>query len=346
MASTLYFPLRTSVELFGDRRTPDAITRAKQAAVLYDDLLFDVGLLEVHVLDAGSWMWWTPPHQLSDERLEGTRDPIAPGTPISFGAAVQPGPGIPAPGPGRTILQGKVLLDYAAEFHTGILDELARFEPDWVHLLETGGTDTPNVPKLRELVNALNFRDLRDHDLMADRTNWERSWIYKAFNHDSVIATSLGAGFNVTPVFEPLLNRNGGRPDLAGAHALEVQVPNVGALPWEAIVEFRNHPGNEQARQKLREFEETAAASEPRDAEEFFLRMNQEMARASQQAFAEFMPKMPETVAKEVGKTLVALIPVVGPFIEKGATAAEMVAQTLSGRRSWLAALMELRSWS
>ena len=144
--SNCYFPLRSSVELFGDRRTPAAVTRAKQAAVLYDRLFIEVGLLQVHVLDAGSSTWWTPPEQLSPERLERTRQAIEPGTPMSFGMAMQPARGVPAEEPGVTVSQGRVLLDYAAEFHTGILDELAPFEADWVHEI---GAEFPNVRTYR-----------------------------------------------------------------------------------------------------------------------------------------------------------------------------------------------------
>ncbi len=37
----IFLPLRTSVELFDDPTSPQATTRAKQAAVLYDEVIFE-----------------------------------------------------------------------------------------------------------------------------------------------------------------------------------------------------------------------------------------------------------------------------------------------------------------
>lgn len=341
--SRIYFPLATSVELFGDRRTPAAVTRLKQAAVLYDELFIDMGMLAIRVLDTGASNWWYPPHQLTDEMLEHSREPIKPGTPFSLGVARQPALGVPAAGPFIPVLQGRVVHDFCAEFHTGILDELQPLQVDWAHVVGGGGMANPDSKELSAAINALNFADFGDSELMPDRNHWEKDFVYKAFNHDSVIAADLGAAFNVTPVFNPMVARRDLRADFRGAEALDIQVPNVGALPWEVIVEFRDHPGSQEARQKLREFEEKAAASEPADAYEFLKRVNQEMARAYQQAFEELRPKLPQAIAKEAGKTAVALIPVVGPFVEKGATIAELVSDAVHNRHSWVAALMELR---
>jgi hypothetical protein len=46
VASKIFFPLRTSVELLKDPTSPTAATRAKQAAVLCDELIFEEGLYE------------------------------------------------------------------------------------------------------------------------------------------------------------------------------------------------------------------------------------------------------------------------------------------------------------
>jgi hypothetical protein len=41
--ATIFFPLRTSVELFQEPASPKAVARAKQAAILYDRLVFEGG---------------------------------------------------------------------------------------------------------------------------------------------------------------------------------------------------------------------------------------------------------------------------------------------------------------
>jgi hypothetical protein len=45
----------------------------------------------------------------------------------------------------------------------------------------------------------------------------------------------------VSTLFEPMLERSGWQP--TGMTALEVAVPNLDALNWEQVLEFRAHPG-------------------------------------------------------------------------------------------------------
>ncbi len=42
--SRILFPLRTGVELFADPSMSEAVARAKQAAVFYDEVVFEIGL--------------------------------------------------------------------------------------------------------------------------------------------------------------------------------------------------------------------------------------------------------------------------------------------------------------
>jgi len=68
-----------------------------------------------------------------------------------------------------------------------------------------------------------------------------------------------------------LIERQRGERDrvLSGQHALEIAVPNLVVLPWEAVVEFRNHAGSAEARAMLREFGQKAATEYLEDAEAF-----------------------------------------------------------------------------
>ena len=52
--SKMLFPLRTGVELFADPGMPEAGARAKQAAVLYDEVVFETGLYEVSIAETGT----------------------------------------------------------------------------------------------------------------------------------------------------------------------------------------------------------------------------------------------------------------------------------------------------
>lgn len=104
--SRIYFPLKTSVELFGDRETPEAIARVKQAAALYDEVIVEDGLFTAGISTEGGNSWWVPWSQVAPEQLARTRTPIEPGTPISIGMQAQPGRGQPAQGPVHWFPQG------------------------------------------------------------------------------------------------------------------------------------------------------------------------------------------------------------------------------------------------
>lgn len=58
--SRIYFPLKSSVELFNDRETPEAVTRVKQAAILYDEVVIEDGLFTAAIPEHGGNSWWKP----------------------------------------------------------------------------------------------------------------------------------------------------------------------------------------------------------------------------------------------------------------------------------------------
>jgi hypothetical protein len=55
-----FFPLRTSVEWFDNPESPAIEGRIKQAAVLYDELLFEDGMVEIDITDHGAIHGWRP----------------------------------------------------------------------------------------------------------------------------------------------------------------------------------------------------------------------------------------------------------------------------------------------
>jgi hypothetical protein len=90
--SSIFFPLRTSVELFRDPSSPEAVTRAKEAAVLFDEVGFETGLYTVAIADTGYFDWWTPPRDITPDLLEHTREPIEPGAAMQIIAQAGQGP--------------------------------------------------------------------------------------------------------------------------------------------------------------------------------------------------------------------------------------------------------------
>ena len=341
--SRIYFPLRTSVELFENRESPAAPTRVKEAALLYDELIFEVGLLDVTITPNFANVWWTPPDQITGEMLEHTRRPVALGEPASIGFGAQPARGVPAEKL-DVVISGALSAQYVAEFHTGILDELLPLNLDWIKTMSLGSDKNPAVRGSApdKVISSLNFSDFRDKELLAETGSFERSFVYESFNRDSTVAASFAAAFNISPLFNPMVARRGTAADYPGSEALKLIVANVGGLPWEAVLEFRDHPGSAEARAKLREFEEKVAAEEPADALQFLRRIAQEVTNGYEQTVKELAPKLPQTLVLELAKTVISLVPGIGPVVDKAATAAEAWAEHEDYRRSWVSALMTL----
>lgn len=338
--SRVLFPLRTGVELFADPSMPEAVARAKQAAVLYDEVVFETGLYEVSIAKTGTSGWWHPQETLTDERLADSRRVQAAGTPFTLSVATE--------GSDRaaTFIDSPLVAAYASEYHTGILDELSAYAPDWVKVLTLQNKPPLSTPE-GKLFRRLVRRDKRDETFMPESRHgaehFKRNWIIQTFNRDLVVSTLIGASFNPTSLFAPMMQRRGFAADRFGASALGVVVPNVGGLPWEAVVEFRQHPASGEARAMLRKFEEKAVREEPEDANAVLRSIETDVREALFAAYQELRPSWPKRIALEGLKTLVGLVPFIGPIGGLGMTAAELGSDLLKDRRSWVAALMVLK---
>jgi len=339
----LFFPLRSAVELFVDPLSPNAVTKAKEAAVLYDEMIFEDGMLDVTITPNGSTSFWNPPEAMTQELLERSRRVDAVGSPMTLAFGKQDGLGVPAKEM-HVVVEGTVSHHYLAEFHTSILDDLAEFKADWVRTIDIGRDKQPGSigDPIYEAIRQRNFADFGDRGLMADHDPFLRSFIYESFNRDATIAASLGASFTGTPLFAPMIEREGLKPDTSGADALGVVVGDVGALPWEAVIEFREHRGSREARERMREFERLAIESGPRDAYDYMKKVGHQVNRGFRAAIEELAPSLPEELAKQVLLNGVAIVTVVGAPVAAVAGAASALSASRSFSRSWIAAVMVL----
>ncbi len=340
-ASCVFFGLRSSVELFEDDKFPEAVTRAKEAALLYDKVLFEIGLLDVTVGPHGGMSMWHPPDSLTPEFRERARRPIKLGAPMTIAIGAEDTPGVPA-NEMRPIIQTEISRACVAEFQTGILDELLPLGYDWVDTIFVPST-IPLGDPIGDIIRRQNNADRGDKELLRQLGNFERDLVYKSFNRDAAVAARLDAAFTITPLFEPMIARRGVRIDRAGNEALAIAVPNLGAAPWEAIADFRDHPACRNAREMLRGFEERAIESEPEDAIAYVRGVAQHVTDAFAQAYLEERPSLAAELGKEAIKTTVSFIPGVGPLVEKVATATQLGLDEARRRRSWTSALMKLR---
>ena len=99
------------------------------------------------------------------------------------------------------------------------------------------------------------------------------------------------------------------RPQATGRLALDILVPDVGGLPWEAIAEYREHPGSEDARGKLREFEERAAAADPGDPLTFQREVPGSISEDLFAAIEDLRGSLTQDLADEAVKTGIGLDP-------------------------------------
>jgi len=340
--SAVFFGLSTAVELFKDPRSAQAVTRAKEAALLYDRVIFEIGMLDVTVGEGGSSSFWIPPDGITDERRARARIPTEVGSPFSLSFGKQEAFGVPVHEEDMvTMISTNVTHAYVAEFHTGILDETHPLELDWVEVAELPTTFSAD-DDLGKAIRAADFQDWTDKQLMPDRQKFERDLIYKSFNRDVTVANAIGATISVTPLFNPMIQHRGLPLERSGDKALNILVPNLSALSWEAVDDFRSHPGCSEARAMLRMFESNVAELEPDDDVAQIQTLAAEITGVYQQALNDSRTRLGRELADEALKTSVAMVPGVGPIAEKAATVTQIAREWNRERRSWTAAIFEL----
>ena len=328
------------MDLFSDPRQPSALTRAKQAAVLHDVVVVEVGFLDVSLTEHGGSAFWKPPEHITDGDVERARRPPERGKPMALSIGIEETPGTPA-STMRTILAGEISMAYAAEWHSEVLEPLAGLGVNFVEMIATGGRDISTSHPVGQAISQRNYRDMSDKSLMPGVNTFERDFIYKSFNRDVAIADDMAAILQVSTLFEPMLKHRGRQP--TGTTAVQIAAPNLSALEWDDVLEFRRHAGAEEARQMLREFERLAVEQEPQDAEEFLLNVSQQVTDGLLRALNDRSVHVARAAADEAVKTAVSFIPFVGPFIEKTMAAVEIAAARRSESRSGVAAMMKLR---
>lgn len=336
-----YFPLRSSVELFKDPTSPQPVSRAKYAAILYDTVVFEVGLFEQTIGKTGASGIYVPPGMADDERRKRARIVHEAGSTFQLAVGAQSAFGVPAPPETmRTVINTEIDVTYAAEWHTGVIDDLETLKPDWAAPIDSNqllAEDEVLKDEERKLKWSLK------QSVDAADNSFHKDFLIDAFSRDATVAAALGAAVQVTSLFRPLLP---GLPDMTADHpgllSLSVAVPGMDQLSWEEISEFREHAGSEEARGRLRDAEERVAADTISDPTAFALRVGQEISADLLAAMVEVEGSLPKKLVKDGVNAGISLIPFVGSFAS-GVSAAETLAEAAKRKRTWHAALMTLR---
>lgn len=334
---TFFLPLRMSVELFLEDTPVDAVTRAKQAALLFDEVYIEDGLVDVTLTDGGPTELFWPAEHLTDELLERTRQPIQMGKPMTIAFGEEPEPGVPPPASEmRVMAAGTMMRRYLAEFHTGILDELAGLEASWLRVAKSAGASEHSL-----LGRSVSGAAVLNKEVLPGEATWLRKFAIKAFIRDTAVSDQIGAVIGASPLFRPLLATEPAETEPAGAAALSIVCPDVGRVPWEAICEFREHAGAREAREQLAEIDRSARASEPAANAEHQTRVSTELTRALLAAVTERSTNVTQELVREGLGVAVSLIPGAS-LVPPVANLVHAVRRDRTEDRSWVAALMSL----
>jgi hypothetical protein len=238
-------------------------------------------------------------------------------------------------------ISGHFTAKYAAEWRTGVIDDLARLKPDWVSTIAMDN-ERLRQTKLADVAGQIR-RDL-DQNAAAPGDPLRASYITGAFSRDVAVAAWMAATVHVTTMFQTLLSSEGATlqvsEDPSGITALGFMIPNVSQLPWEAIAEFRDHPGSCEARVRLREIEAHVLSEDPADAAAFQKRVAAEITGLLFGAISELSGGIGLALAREAINNALFFIPYAGNI----ASLAETVGEAIHERRTWHAALIKLRS--
>jgi hypothetical protein len=318
MASRCFFPLRTSVELFDDATSPRIESRIKQAAVLYDELLFERGMYEATATTDHLIEHVHAPENVTDQQIAraNRRDPHV----HALRTVIE----IDHPDIPPLVSEGRITGQYAAEFEFSLISRLTDFNDGWVTLLDIADLK-------RDAFLAESPRQLRPRSDNADDHRLE-AFALNAFQRDQAAATFLGADFNISPLFAPAA---GHLTHTATENTLTYLCPYVGQCPWEQIAEFRAHDAAQHARQLLWDWHKRAEQHGPEAAGSALQRELQAATLELRERF-QFVSH-----ATEIAVSTVVPQPV-GPLLGKAVALLRERTQREAIKRSPAAALMKL----
>ena len=303
--------------------------------MLYDELVFEDGLYRVEIAEDGGWAESRELGGLAGKDL-GREIKIGEHPQLQVRAACN------AMDPS---VKGRVAATYVAEWRSDVIDDLASLGRAWATTIALPDPN-PNLGRPKSFIDGAEVEAaLERAALSAEAQNpVVLDWLIPALVHDAAVAASMSAALDITGLFAPLLTGSQAKQDPSGNTALGILIPNVGMLPWEKIAEFREHPGAEDARGKLRAFEQQALSADPADPLTCHTEVFRAISGALIAAIKDLEGSLPADLVEEAAKTAISLVPLVGPFIEKGASLAETLYQANRHRHTWYAAVMKLHN--
>jgi hypothetical protein len=340
-SSIFFFPLRTNVEYFD---TPEGYLslkeRIKQACILYDRLIFEGGLYQASIGPTGSFDLWIPPLELTDAILKAKFTSrggehhwrIAPTGSENY----------------HTVISGPMERWFRAEFHTALREFDGENMP-WIDI-ETYEL----TPDFKQLADSSADNDERDENIrILDASHFFRRKILTNLNRDLILIASLGTSASIDPLHASVLEQKmAKKPEqlksAPGFLAIEVAVPNFSNLPWDTILELREHPSLSEFRRKLVEAETTARTLFP-DAKEDEIRyeicqiITGELVREISNVWSVGKDMIRDMSINAAIELLLVIGRVSIPFVGEAIAAVRDGYELMQARNSWITAFLRLR---
>ena len=349
---TLYrtwFPLRSNLTYFsGETQRLDVEARIKQAALLSEEIVFEFGMLDVSVTETGMTSLWTPPSQLSEDRIRRHRDAARSGAPFAFSIGLQPAKGVPADAAdAHTLISGPLQQALVAEYHL-LLRSSGLERASWVKWAVPQPDVVEEAKRLAHEQNRREGIELRSTDLPTLTENeFLDQQLKKDLNFDLALAGLMGVPAAVDDLRRPLLLHKASRDDKTtdisrapGALALHALAPDYTALSWADIIALHDDDAIGAFRAKLVELE-TAVAHSPEEEWEqaiFDLGFDESLRKANER-----LPSARSQVADVAVDLAAGFLP---PGLSAAASAARGVARMQRAReersQEWLAVLFAL----
>jgi hypothetical protein len=389
--SRALFSLTTGLEMATGQPTLEAVGRAKLASVLFDEVIIESGL---HVIEMSSSdlpiIQRRNATGISMDLLEHSRT-VERGA--KFGLAIRItddnvelyiGTNLPQLDDAEYVVEREVAFRYVSEYHTGLLDDLARLNADWIRVIEIERddgeevtiSDCPLTTLSPQGTNPEPFAVLHLDADAARKLGEELTEPVKSSSatqpldsasmdaidagpHEQMLAEYLSEAIQVgrrleavpamSSAFERVASERGVSVRLPGAESLGFIVPNFSLLPWEAIAQFRDHPGAVEARGRLREFENEAATRDLPGSTELVNDTGRLVTQALLGVAKDLAPSLPDDLRGPVFSSTVGLIPIVGQYASVAVSMGDVISalrryQAFEG--SWVAAIFELRDTS
>jgi hypothetical protein len=331
---TIFLGLRTNVRYFASRKGFAALdTRLKALALLYDNLLFENGVYDSSVGEAGSFDVVTP--LVSDDLLKPRR--TRRGAPM--GVRIQN----EQTGDWATAFATRSVQSFRAQF-ISTLKQLTALKADWARYISFS-SGIPGYEADLQVASDLardwtwDERDLVKQTL-PNMPSFLRDKIHSNLNIDLARASIMGCELSPDAIHEPLLVAKTAASPLeehtTGERALRLVFPELASARWEDVAELRRESGLTSLRDMLREVDTPELADRA------------VMERIHHEYLKELDRRRPRWWQPAVAGALTAIGFI--PFIGQAAATVGGVIDTASGARDawqgsrhWSAALIKAR---